>query len=116
MTPAAKTFLVIVIIVVALIALAPESEPWQPSAAQREVVAYLMSDEEPTVKDAIWTSGYMLKAGVLNDGNSRNGFAQYLCEVLRERDLHRGTTVQVIDIARLARDGDWVTLGQARCD
>ena len=87
----------------------------QISETEREAIAtYFKGDEEPTAKDAVWTSSTMFKVGVLDNGSPRDGYAQYVCEVLRERGI-RGVDVQVIDIAKLVRTKKWVKLGQARC-
>lgn len=39
---------------------------------------------EPKVKDAIFTDGNVLYVGVLDDGDRRDGYAAYLCELIRD--------------------------------
>ena len=53
------------------------------STNHERVKNILKSNEEPTVKDAVWTAlNDIFKVGVLNDGSNRNGYASYVCEVL----------------------------------
>jgi hypothetical protein len=56
----------------------------------------------------------MLKLGMFNNGSSRDGYAQYMCEELTSRGI-RQVSVQVIDIALLVRQDKWVKLGESRC-
>ena len=72
--------------------------------------------DEPTAKDALWTSDDIFKVGVLNDGTSRDGYASYVCEVLYENGF-RGVKVwvQVIDIIKLTKNNEWVKLGESHC-
>lgn len=81
---------------------------------QRAVLDYLKSGEEPTVKDAVFTSNRMLKVGVLDNNTPRDGYASYMCQVLAEKGV-RGVRVQVVDIAKLVRTDKWVKLGEAGC-
>jgi hypothetical protein len=83
-------------------------------AQQRAVLAHLKSGEEPTVKDAMFTSDRMLKVGVLDNNTPRDGYASYMCQVLADKGV-RGVRVQVIDIAKLVRTDKWVKLGEAGC-
>lgn len=85
------------------------------SPKQNEVTAYFKSNEEKTVFDAVWTSSSMFKVGRYDNGTSQNGYAQYVCEVLREHGVSAGNSVQVIDIVKLSRDSKWVKLGEAHC-
>ena len=74
------------------------------------------SNDEPTSKDAVWTSKDTFKVGVINDGSSRNGYATYVCEVLYDHGFKgKKIWVQVIDIVQLSQKGKWVKLGEARC-
>jgi hypothetical protein len=90
------------------------SEP-RNQAAKDSVVSIFKSDEEPTARDAIWTSDSMFKVGVIDTGSSRNGYASYVCEVLREHGLSSGHFVEVVDIVSISRGGAWTVLGDARC-
>lgn len=57
------------------------------SAEQLAFTAYLLGGDEPTVKDATWMTDTNLYVGVIDDGTSRNGFAQYLCQAAQERGV-----------------------------
>lgn len=71
---------------------------------------------EPKVKDAIWASPGVLKAGVYADGTSKDGYAQYLCMVLYDHGFKgKSVLVRVIDIVKLTRDDKWVNIGKATC-
>lgn len=83
-------------------------------AQQRAVLSHLKGGEEPTVKDALFTTDRMLKVGVIDNNTPRDGYARYMCQVLTDKGV-RGVRVQVIDIAKLARTDKWVKLGEAGC-
>lgn len=83
---------------------------------QQESVLRHFKTSEKSVKDAVWTSQWMLKLGRYDDGSSQDGFAQYACEILADNGLRgRGMSVQIIDIAKLVRTGRWIKLGEAHC-
>ncbi len=80
------------------------------------VKSLFQSDEEPTAKDAIWTTNDIFKVGVIDDGSSRNGYAQYVCEVLYDYGFKgKKVWVQIIDIVKLTQKGKWIKLGEAKC-
>ena len=71
---------------------------------------------EKKVKDAMWTSPGVLKAGVYADGSSKNGYAQYLCLVLYDHGFKgKNVLVRVIDIMKLANEDKWINIGKATC-
>jgi hypothetical protein len=81
-----------------------------------KVQKLFQSNEEKTAKDAIWTANNIFKVGVINDGSSRSGYAQYVCSVLNDYGFKgKGIWVQVIDIVKLTNNGKWVKLGDSRC-
>lgn len=85
-------------------------------AKHDKAVKIFQGNQEPTAKDAVWTQRDIFKVGVINDGTSRNGYAQYVCEVLYDEGFKgQGVWVQVIDIVKLNNSGKWVKLGEARC-
>lgn len=86
------------------------SSQYQATAAQKQISDYFLSDKEPKVKDAHWTSKNNLKLGMINDGSTQNGFAQYACELLRGTQV----TIDIIDVVKLSQHGEWTTLGSAR--
>lgn len=93
------------------------AEPAKYSASHAAALKALTNGSEPIVKDAMWTAKDMLKVGVIDNGKPRDGFAQYLCEVLADHGLKgQQVRVQVVDIVRLKNSGKWVTLGQKPCD
>lgn len=85
--------------------------------SQREKVqALFQGNEEPTAKDALWTSNTIFKVGVIDDGTPRDGYASYICQVLYEHGFRgKNVWVQVIDIVKLTRNNDWVKLGESHC-
>lgn len=85
-----------------------------PEAKKQAVLNYLKSGQEPGVKDAMWSTDYVLKLGMLNNGSNRDGFASYMCQELADRGI-RNVTVHVIDIAKLTMTGKWVKMGEANC-
>lgn len=84
---------------------------------QHETVRQIFqSPEEPTAKDAVWTANNIFKVGVFDTGANRNGYAEYVCQVLYEHGFKgQEVWVQVIDFGKLNRDGKWVRLGDAHC-
>ena len=69
---------------------------------------------EKQVKD-LMHKGSILYVGVIDDGTRRDGYAQYVCQVLADHRVAAGTTVHVMDIVKITRDNDWKKLGTARC-
>lgn len=86
------------------------------SAQHEKVKKLFQSNEEKTAKDAIWTSRDIFKVGVINDGSRRDGYADYVCQVLYDYGFKgKKVWVQVIDVVKLTRNGDWVKLGESHC-
>ncbi len=102
-------------IFLALTGCGPVDKPLTP--AHKAVEAQFKSKSEPAARDAIWTSPSIFKVGVLNNGSNRDGYALYVCEVIREHGL-AGNSVQahIIDIVALVNKGEWNILGKADCD
>ncbi len=92
-----------------------DSKDKQTSSSKEDAESYFKSDKEPKVKDAKWTSDTLFKVGVLDDGTRRDGYAQYVCSVLKDDFKISKVDVHVIDIAKLAATGEWVKLGEAVC-
>ena len=64
----------------------------------------------------VYADDDIFKVGVINDGTSRDGYAQYVCEVLNEYGFAGSKVwVQIIDIQKLTRTGKWERIGEARC-
>ncbi|MCF6267802.1 MAG: hypothetical protein L3J57_14850 [Desulfuromusa sp.] len=89
----------------------------QPALAmnKNEIVKYFISNQEPTAKDALWSAPDVFKVGVIDNKSNRNGYAQYVCSVLAESGLSRGTWVQIMDIQKIVYQNKWVRLGEAHC-
>lgn len=74
------------------------------------------SDSEKTAKDAIWTADNIFKVGVVDDGENRDGYANYVCQILYDNGFSgKKIWVQIVDIAKLSKNKKWVKLGEARC-
>jgi len=85
------------------------------AAKQKEIVDYLKSDAEPTIKDAVFKQPSHLGVGVIDDGSNRDGFAEYLCSVLKDDFDAQGVRVTVYDIAKLVQTNKWIKIGESRC-
>jgi hypothetical protein len=91
------------------------SEDYSPQ--HQKIVQIFQSNEEPTAKDAVWTAFDIFKVGVINDGSIRDGYAQYVCQVLYDHGFKgKKIWVQIIDIITLNKTGKWVKLGEAYCE
>ena len=83
---------------------------------RQQDVLNIFKTSEPTAKDALWTADNIFKIGVIDNGQSRNGYASYACEILYDNGFKGvGVWVQVIDIIKLVNTNKWVKLGEARC-
>ena len=86
------------------------------SAQHEQVKKLFQSNEEKAAKDATWTARDIFKVGVINTGTRMDGYADYVCMVLYDYGFKgKKVWVQVIDIVKLTRNGDWVKLGESRC-
>jgi len=88
------------------------------SDTQREKFKqYFKSTAEKTTKDATWTAKDTFTVGVIDDGSNRDEYARYVCQALFRYGF-RGhvVSVQVIDVMKRGNRGQWVKLGEARCD
>lgn len=82
-----------------------------------EVKQIFISKQEPTAIDAIWTSDTVFKVGVHDNGSSRDGYAEYVCQVLYEHGFKgKNVLVRVVDIDKIVQTGEWVNLGTAQCN
>jgi|GEM_PF-2022734 len=86
-------------------------------AQRQEITDYFLSDEEPTVLDATWTTNKTFKIGVKDDGTNRDGLAEYACNMINLDFNGSGqeVTVQVIDYPKLMSTNKWVKLGEVQC-
>jgi hypothetical protein len=75
---------------------------------------------EPTVKDLLYQPGQAVEwqIGVLDNGSSRVGYANYICEVLAQHGaLKPATHVRIVDIVRVSRGESFrdASLGHVSC-
>ncbi len=96
---------------------AESTRPSELEKARKDVEArFKNSADEPTSKDAVWTSDDIFKVGVISDGTDRSGYAEYVCNVLYDYGFKgKKIWVQVIDIVKLTRTNKWEKLGEAHC-
>lgn len=81
-----------------------------------KVVSIFQGNSEPTAKDAVWGTKTTLKVGVIDNKTNRDGYANYVCEVLYDEGFRgKRITVTIIDIQKLVYKKKWVKLGQAFC-
>lgn len=100
-----------------IFSLEDEQQSPSPAIAQMKlaVEAQFMSDQEPTALAAGWTASNTFTIVVEDDGSSRNGYAQYACEIVREIGLKSGYTVEITDRASALGEAEKRTLGQSNC-
>ncbi|MCU4419879.1 hypothetical protein [Acinetobacter lwoffii] len=79
---------------------------------KQQAVTHFKNDK--TIKDTVWTSNSIFKVGVMDNGSSRDGLAQYVCQELNELNIHK-VRVKIIDIQALVSTNKWIDLGQASC-
>lgn len=99
---------------------APEAEASGPSPAAIDA-AQVALRAEPQVKDLHYDpeAAVQWNIGVLDDGSSRIGYAQYACLVLSEKHALAGRThVRVVDIAKVEQGSDFreANLGHVICE
>lgn len=81
-----------------------------------DVLNYLKSGSEKKVKDAVWASSDLLKVGMYSDGTNKNGFAEYLCNIVYENALkNKKITIKIVDYQKLMQNNEWVNIGSANC-
>jgi hypothetical protein len=73
---------------------------------------------EPKVKDAVITDADVLYVGVLDDGTRRNGYAEYLCQLLKDNN----SSIDRVKVVRFNSHNDpnkdnayGVLLGESWC-
>lgn len=82
---------------------------------RQELVDYLKSNNEPTIKDAMFDTNRQLKISVVDDGTNRDGLATYVCEIINERFDSNGYMVTVYDAEKIMQN-EWKRLGQVKCN
>lgn len=76
---------------------------------------------EPKVKDLTYGADDAVQwnVGVFDDGSSRVGYAEYLCQVIAEKGALAGRThVRIVDIARVGQGANFrdANLGHVICE
>ena len=69
---------------------------------------------EKKVADAFWQNPGLLWVGMKSDGTNRSGYAEYLCLVLSDYDIHK-VDVVIKDYQKLMLKKEFVTMGVAYC-
>ena len=87
------------------------------SAADVDKVKTLMK-AEPKVKDFVLTSANVLYVSVIDNGTNRDGYAEYMCQVMRDEHVN----VLKVKVVKLGSQKDpkrdnayGVKLGEAQC-
>jgi len=75
-------------------------------------------NKEQKVKEAIITEANVLYASVIDDGTPRNGFADYLCQVLKDNQVNN-VRVKIVKFGSMKdpkRDNAYgILLGESSC-
>jgi hypothetical protein len=105
----------ITIISAALLAGCGESQATSNVTLDEEALKAEVMESE-SVHDFLITETGAIYVGMLDNGNSRNGFASYVCEVVRSHATGEGNRlVRIIDIAAVSRGEGFKTLGRHQC-
>lgn len=96
----------------------PESIDSKESQNQNPKSLLELINAEPKVKEAIITDSNVLYVSVEDDGTKRDGFANYLCELIKEK----GSNIMLVKVVKVNstkdpnRDNAYgVLLGEAVC-
>lgn len=105
-------FKIIPILLLPLFVFAGELSP-----ERQAILDQFNSDQEPTAIESLWTASNVFKVGVIDNGRSRDGYAEYICIEIHSHEMKgEGVLVRVVDYERLVANGDWVNLGTFFCD
>jgi len=95
-----------------------ESEISETKSNQGNVNALKEIRKEAKVKEALITEVGVLYVSVVDDGTNRNGYASYLCEILREKnaEANRVKIIKVNSTKDPMRDNAYgILLGESWC-
>ena len=102
-----------------LLSLIACSESPNPNSIPENKAALEEIKKEPKVKEALLTDADVLYISVDDDGTKRDGYASYICEVLRE---HKSTT-KWVKVVKFSSSNDanadnayGILLGESNCD
>jgi len=91
----------------------------KPQNEKNNILALDEIRKEPKVKEAIITDANVLYVSVEDDGTKRDGYADYLCEILREKNATTNW-VKVIKVNSAndlnAENAYGVLLGESHCE
>lgn len=99
----------------------PAATPAPSRPAQPQIDAALRAIRaEPKVRDVLYQPGQAVawQIGVLDDGTSRVGYANYICQLLDSQGVTLPSThVRIVDIVKVIHDGDFrgASLGHVAC-
>lgn len=82
--------------------------------SQTKLAGLLQKIERSTVKDAHWSTDTSFWITLLDDGTRRDGYAQAVCEIVRNNGVSGFVTVTAWDAVAMNR-GEFRELGKARC-
>ena len=84
----------------------------------KKATLHFQSSQEPTAKDALWTTNRIFKVGVYNNGSNFNGYAEYTCLTLVYDFGFGGKRiwVHIFDYYQLLQKDKWIKIGEARCN
>ncbi len=81
-----------------------------------KIVEYFKGDDEKQVKDATFINS-TLSLGMINDGSSRDGFAEYACQVLKDDfKVKELVVVKIVDIGKLVSENKIEKIGEKNCN
>ena len=77
---------------------------------------YLLNNTEGRVKKATWLYPNTIKLGVVDNGHSRSGFAEFTCVIFRQMGFKgKDVLVHIVDIEKFDIESNSETLGGAHC-
>lgn len=109
-----KVLLGLIALIILAFSFMPESSAYKRSDKQKLIEEKFKSAHEKVALDALWTDDKVFKVAVRDDGSNRDGYANYVCEVLIGSG-YSSVQVQIIDVVKLNNNNKWVKLGTARC-
>lgn len=98
----------------ALLAIGSHSALADAASAQAAIRA------EPKVRDMLYQPGQAVEwqIGVITDGSPRYGYAEYICQLLREHGVVADrTAVRIVDIVKVSNGSNFreASLGRVNC-
>lgn len=104
----------------ATVGAADQAEPLAPPSVAIEAAKAALA-KEPQIRDMIYKAAETVQwnIGVLDDGTSRVGYAEYVCTILEEHSALAGRThVRIVDIAKVTKGRDFrdANLGHVICE